>query len=431
LRLTVDGAGNLQQADRFTPFDAVAQSNQDLDLGAGGPTMLPDSFGVPGHPHLLVQPSKSSLYLLDQDNLGGMAGPSGPDQVVSELANQSSFSHAAVWPGDGGYFYMSAVHAGSPGPAPGPLRAYRLGPTGALSVAGSSNEQFTAESGPPVITSNGQAPGSATLWVTDRSGLLRAYNPVPVNGTLQLLWSARIGSGLSGVKFAVPAADGNNVFVGTDGHVLGFSAPKTPTLAPVVTSPQFGVPNQTDVFSVAPDGAVQVRWVTGGGAWNGPLAISAPGLVPPAARLAASNQFGLPDRTDVFVVGTNGAVQVLWVDGGGAWNGPLGISPTGLAPPGAGLAASSQFGLPIQTDVFVVDNTGATDVVWVEGAGAWNGPLGISPTGLAPPGAGLAASSQFGLPIQTDVFVVDNTGATDVVWVEGAGAWNGPLDLSA
>ncbi len=76
----------------------------------------------------------------------------------------------------------------------------------------------------------------------------------------------------------------------------------------------------------------------------------------------------------MFVVGTNGAIQVLWVQGGGAWNGPLGISPTGLAPAGTALAASNQFGIPNQTDVFVVDNTGATDVVWVQSGGPWFGP---------------------------------------------------------
>ncbi len=418
LRLTVDSNGNLQQADRFTPFNADMLNSRDLDLGAGGPTILPDGFGnVPGHPHLLVQPSKATLYLLDRDNLGGRAGPAGPDNVVSELANQQGFGHAAVWPGDGGFFYLNGVAAAECGPCRAPLKAYQVAPSGALSVAGTSSEQFGPLPGPPVITSDAQTPGSATLWVIDNAGLLRAYNPVPVNGKLQLLWSAPIGVG---IKYTVPTADGSDLFVGTDGHVLGFSAPKAPTPTPVVTSPQFGVPNQTDTFSVAPDGAVQVRWVTGSGPWSGPLAISPPGLAPPGARLAASNQFGIPNQTDVFVVGTNGAVQVLWVQGAGAWKGPLASPPPGLAPAGAGLAASNQFGIPNQTDVFVVASNGGTQVVWVDGGGAWNGPLGISPAGHAPAGAALAASNQFGIPNQTDVFVVASNGATQVLWVRRA-----------
>ena len=41
--------------------------------------------------------------------------------------------------------------------------------------------------------------------------------------------------------------------------------------------------------------------------------------------LAASNQFGLPNQTDVFVVALDGATKVSWAVGGGAWGGPLSI----------------------------------------------------------------------------------------------------------
>ncbi|HEX4540133.1 MAG TPA: hypothetical protein VH112_07780, partial [Acidimicrobiales bacterium] len=440
LRLTVDSGGHLHQADRFTPFNALSLSNLDNDLGAGGPTLLPTGFGnVPNHPNLLVQPSKTALYLLDRDNLGGMAGPSGPDNAVSELPNQAAWSHAAVWPGDGGYFYMSSVNMTGdqqPCECSGPLTAYQVTSGGALKVAGTSVERFGFGSGPPIITSDGTTSGSATLWAIDTHGALRAYNPVPVNGTLQLLWSAPLGTNCGptaspscALKFSVPAADGSNVFVGTAGHVVAFTLPHPSIPTQVASSPQFGVPAQTDEFSVAPNGAVQVRWVQGQGIWNGPLDISRPGLAPPGAHLAVSNQFGISNQTDVFVVGNTGATQVMWVQGGSSWHGPLAISPTGLAPAGAGLAASNQFGISNQTDVFVVATNGATQVMWVQGGGNWHGPLAISPTGLAPAGAGLAASNQFGISNQTDVFVVGNTGATQVYSVQSGAAWQGPLQL--
>jgi hypothetical protein len=199
----------------------------------------------------------------------------------------------------------------------------------------------------------------------------------------------------------------------------------------VASSRQFGLPNQTDVFRVAANGAVEVFWVDGAGAWNGPLAISAPGLATPGAHLAASQQFGIPNQTDVFVVDHTGTVQVLWVRGAGIWNGPLAISPTGLAPAGAGLTSSNQFGIPNQTDVWVVANNGAVDVFWVQGvSGApWHGPLQIGAAGFAPAGAGLTSSNQFGIPNQTDVWVVANNGAVQVVWVAGAGVWKGPLAI--
>jgi hypothetical protein len=130
----------------------------------------------------------------------------------------------------------------------------------------------------------------------------------------------------------------------------------------------------------------------------------------------------------VFVVGGDGASRVSWVQDAAAWQGPAPITPTNTAPAGAALAASRQFGIGNQTDVFVVDNTGATRVSWVQSSGSWNGPLGITLAGNAPKGAHLAASAQFGIPKQTDLFVVDSTGSTEVSWVQ-SGAWQGPLRI--
>jgi hypothetical protein len=206
--------------------------------------------------------------------------------------------------------------------------------------------------------------------------------------------------------------------------------PVKPPSVPVAASQQFGVPNQTDAFRVGPSGALEVSWVEGGGIWRGPLAISPPDLAPPGSYLAVSQQFGIPDQTDVFVVGKNGAIDVSWVRGLGTWHGPLTISPLNSSLPGAGLTSSPQFGIPNQTDVFVVGDNGAIDVSWVQGGGAWQRPLAISPANSSPWGAGLTSSPQFGIPNQTDVFVVGDNGAIDVSWVQGGGNWQRPLAIS-
>jgi len=73
-----------------------------------------------------------------------------------------------------------------------------------------------------------------------------------------------------------------------------------------------------------------------------------------------------------------------------------------------------------------VDNNGAAQVLWVQGAGNWNGPLAITPNGLATKGSSLAASNQIGIANQTDVFMVDFARTAQVVWVNGSGPWNGP-----
>ncbi len=193
--------------------------------------------------------------------------------------------------------------------------------------------------------------------------------------------------------------------------------------ASVAASRQFGL-TQTDVFAVNKDGALTVTWAGERGPWQGPVAISPARTFLPTTSVAASRQFGL-DQTDVFAVDHNGTLTVSWVSGGGTWQGPAAISPAGTFAPGSALCASRQFSLD-QTDVFVVDKSGALTVTWVGGGGAWKGPVAISPAGLALAGAAVSACQQTGLD-QTDVFVVDKNGDVNVFWVGGGGTWSGPI----
>jgi hypothetical protein len=51
------------------------------------------------------------------------------------------------------------------------------------------------------------------------------------------------------------------------------------------------------------------------------------------------------------------------------------ISPSGTAPSGSGVSVSNQFGIGNQTDVFVIGGDGKSRVSWVDGGGPWGGPL--------------------------------------------------------
>ncbi|HWS48357.1 MAG TPA: choice-of-anchor D domain-containing protein, partial [Acidimicrobiia bacterium] len=206
-------------------------------------------FGTQAHPHLMVEVGKAGyIYLVDRDDLGGyQAGPGMSDASLARIGSFAGvWSTPTVWPGGGGpggggYVYIT--HSASVNGPGGPgLRAYRYGvdasglPT--LAGAGQSSDPFGFGSGSPVVTSAGLDPGSALLWVvwqTNGSGngaQLRAYDPVPVNGILNLRWSAPIGTA---VKFAPPGVSDGRVYVGTrDGHVLAFGSPID---QPVVASP--------------------------------------------------------------------------------------------------------------------------------------------------------------------------------------------------
>lgn len=195
--------------------------------------------------------------------------------------------------------------------------------------------------------------------------------------------------------------------------------------APLAVSQQFGANNQTDVFLFDKNGQLNVFWVQSAGSWNGPVLVGPQGVAPKYAHVVACQQFG-GNQTDVFVIDDNGQINVYWVDGSGNWNGPEKLGGSGLAPKGGYLAAGQQIGATNQTDVFLIDNDGQLNVFWVQGlAGGWNGPVKVGPKGVAVAGAPLAVSQQFGVN-QTDVFVFDKSGTLNVYWVDGAGKWNGP-----
>ncbi len=288
VRLSVNGDGTLTAKDFFSPAAATARG--DLDLGSGGPVVLPDtSFGTTTIPHLMFEQGKDGYaYLLNRDKLGGYRkGPGGSDAVVSRAGPFGGvWGKAGVWPGNGGYLYVvtATATAGAAVGGDGNLRVYKYGLDGLgkpkLTLAGTSSDRYGFGSGSPVVTSNGTTSGSALVWTTwepNGSGTnaqLRAYDPVPVNGRPVLRWSAPIGIAN---KFSVPTFDANRVYVGTrDGHVLAFG-PK-PTTNVFYPSTGASVHQTTTIAASAssPFGIGKVEIRATGGALNDTVVGTAP-----------------------------------------------------------------------------------------------------------------------------------------------------------
>ena len=197
----------------------------------------------------------------------------------------------------------------------------------------------------------------------------------------------------------------------------------------ITASCRFGVANQTDVYLIGPDGGLNISSAVGGGPWSDLFGPQPGALFQPGAAVAASAQYGLA-QTDVFAVGTNGQLYVMWADGDDSWNNPYPIGATGVFPPGAAVAASAQYGLLDTTVVFAVGNAGQLTVSWVGQDRVWHGPATIGATGVFPPGAAVAASAQYGLPDTTDVFAVNNNSEPTVTWVGQDRVWQGPANLT-
>lgn len=263
----------------------------------------------------------------------------------------------------------------------------------------------------PAVLSPGWFPPGAPLVATQQFGLTQTdVVAIDNGGNFSVAWTSP--SGWAGPTTVLPWWFNGNFVPGSH----------------LAASQQFGTYYpQTDVFVVDKWGALTVSWVVGGGSWNS-QEISPQWLFPPGAPLVATQQFGV-NRTVVLLVDNWGAMEVMWADGGGAWQGPARLTPTGWFPPGASVAASQQFGIQ-QTDLMVVNNSGDINVMWAVGGGAWQGPAVITSGGQYLPGAPLAMSQQFG-STQTDLFAVNRWGGLTAMWATGGGAWQGPIAIGS
>jgi hypothetical protein len=360
VRLGQDAAGHLAAGDFFAPHDVARLDQDDQDLGSGGPVALPDEFGTPSHPHLLVQDGKDGrVFLLDRDDLGGREqGPGGADAAVQILGPvRGVWGHPAVYPGDGGWVYYVEND--------GPLRAYGRAVTAggdpALSGLGASAETFGYTSGSPVVTSDGTRAGSALVWVVYSTGSagsgaqLRAYDAVPVGGTLRLRWSAPVGVA---AKFALPATSRGRVYLGTrDGHVRGYGRPATAVLTG--QSVDFGlVPVGDRAAGTARLTAVSRVTVTGATAGQ-PFTAEPAGL---PRTLEAGEALDVPVRFDPGTAGAATATLTVSTDRSPA---VVDLHGVGTAPGLAAAPVALDFGsVPTSTSptrTVTVSNTGTAD----------------------------------------------------------------------
>ncbi len=154
-----------------------------------------------------------------------------PQEVT---ASGGVWSKPAVWPGDGGYVYVPT--AGTTGFATngGSLDVFQrsvvnndVNFTLAGATANTGNT-FGYGSGTPIVTSNGTTSGSALVWIihangpTGQDSQLEAFNPIPVNNSLEEVWSS---APFTSTVFSEPSVDNGIVYVGTkDDTLLGFGA---------------------------------------------------------------------------------------------------------------------------------------------------------------------------------------------------------------
>jgi hypothetical protein len=211
----VNGWG-LKVVDYFTPFNENDLDVIDLDLGSGGPMLLPDAAGSAQHPHLLIGGGKEGrIYLIDRDNMGKYHP--GFDQVVQEQTQAIRGIYGTF-----GYYNGSVYFAGALSDV---AKSFSMSQAQFSPVTTSrSSDTYAFPGSTPSISANGATDG--IVWQVDRStNQVRAYSTASY---AQELWTSAQATGgrdtPAGVisKFAVPTVANGLVFVGTSTSLVAY-----------------------------------------------------------------------------------------------------------------------------------------------------------------------------------------------------------------
>jgi hypothetical protein len=260
---------NLNVLDYFTPMDQACRLlPNDLDLGSGGPMILPTQAG--SFPDEVIEAGKGGspcdlfggtyavpIYLVNQDAMGGYN--SAGDQNIETVAGtiHGYWSNPAYWQGPSSqYVYYSGATSESGGgdylkqytitnglvsstPIQQSPNLFPVGSTPSISAHGSSNGIVWSIQRKDILSST---PGSrpAVLYAYDATNVSKVLYNSAQNKQLR-------DQGGCANKFNVPTIANGKVYVATQNELDVFGILPIPqtTPQPTISSPCFSVIGQT------------------------------------------------------------------------------------------------------------------------------------------------------------------------------------------
>ena len=205
--------------DYFTPRNTVMLSDDDFDLGSGGPLLLPDltdAGGVTRHLAVASGKQNASIYVLDRENMGKFN--SSADAIYQEIPGGI---------GSGGEFgkpsyFNNTVYYGGVGDT---LKAFPIvNATLTATPSSQSSIQFAYPGTTPSISSNGATGG--IVWAIENAasstGVLHAYDAANLGTELYNSNQAGKRDQFSDNKFVTPMVANGRVYVGTPNSVVVF-----------------------------------------------------------------------------------------------------------------------------------------------------------------------------------------------------------------
>jgi hypothetical protein len=232
---TYDGVNNIQNSvvkissslttvlSIFTPFNVAILDEKDLDFGAGGVMLLPSQPG--SHPNLAVAAGKDgTLFLMDQEQLGGYTPPPGPNNVLDTEGGGGCWCGPSYFTGSDGVGRI--VSSGGAN-----IKVWKVMTNGATKLEkegispGTLNDRTVDDPGLfTSVSSNGTTAGSGIIWAVSRPSThnpnqvqvsLYAFTSEPANGKTALtkLYSSAAGT------WTTPKGNSNIVPMVANGRV--------------------------------------------------------------------------------------------------------------------------------------------------------------------------------------------------------------------
>ncbi|MEJ0046172.1 MAG: hypothetical protein WDN04_08685 [Rhodospirillales bacterium] len=196
--------------DRFTVASYSTLNGRDQDFGSGGVMLLPQVAGQTAPPMAVAMGKASILYLLNQDNLGGLKA-----NDAGALQWQSG--------GGGGVWGGPAYFNGPGGPtvftqASGDvLRGWAVATGATPSLTNTLNGSITAGFGGsmPIVSSNGATPHTGVVWLERRTKPieLEAYDAEALGSPIYVADAGTWGNPNENNPFVTPLQANGRVYV--------------------------------------------------------------------------------------------------------------------------------------------------------------------------------------------------------------------------
>jgi hypothetical protein len=208
----------LAVTDSFTPFNQSTMATDDLDLGSGGPVLLPTQ--TVGPPNLLVSSGKTGTIYLVNTAPGAMGGytAGGPDNVDQELPGAIT----GLW-GAPAYWNNAIYFAGHSDY----VKAFPF-VNGIITTPPVQSISAYVLNGVPVISANSNSNG--ILWLvrnvtpTGTTTELSAFNASTLQTNLIQIYDTQMNSARDALgtapHFAEPLVANGKVYVGTNTQLM-------------------------------------------------------------------------------------------------------------------------------------------------------------------------------------------------------------------